>query len=188
MKITSSLWRNWRLVLGGLLVLTTAQAGEPDAANTLILKTKDGEVVLQLRPDLAPKHVERMKALVQKKFYDGLKFHRVIDGFMVQTGDPKGNGTGGSDLPDLAAEFSDKATFERGTLGMARASDPNSANSQFFICLAPAPFLNGQYTIFGQVTKGMEIVDKIKKGAQADNGAVVDPDLMLSLRLLGSKK
>lgn len=154
-----------------------------DPANTLHLDLKDGRVVIRLRPDLAPKHVERIKTLAARGFYDGLKFHRVIDGFMAQTGDPKGNGTGGSDLPNVPAEFSN-APFKRGTLGMARASDPNSANSQFFICFADASFLNGKYTVFGEVVSGMELVDKIKKAPPgSQSGTVSDPDVIVKLAL-----
>jgi peptidylprolyl isomerase len=160
---------------------------KPDPQNTLILTTKDGDVTIRLRPDLAPKHVAQIKALVKRKFYDGLTFHRVIPGFMAQTGDPKGDGTGGSDLPDIAAEFS-SAPFVRGTVGMARASDPNSANSQFFICFDDASFLNGKYTVFGQVIGGMDIVDKIKKGTKEGNGAVTSPDKILRMRLASDPK
>ncbi|MEZ5667597.1 MAG: peptidylprolyl isomerase [Alphaproteobacteria bacterium] len=123
----------------------------------------DGRVVIELLPDLAPQHVERMKTLARAGFYDGIVFHRVIDGFMAQTGDPTGTGRGGSDLPDLPAEFTD-APFERGTLGAARTADPNSANSQFFICFEPAPWLNGQYTVFGRIESGMEFIDALEKG------------------------
>lgn len=172
-----------RLIAALALTLSLAlPAAASDPNNTLLLKLKDGTVTIELRPDLAPKHVEQIKALVAKKFYDGIVFHRVIPGFMAQTGDPTGNGTGGSDLPDIPAEFSQEP-FVRGTLGMARAQDPNSANSQFFIMFADGDFLNGQYTVFGKVTKGMDIVDKIKKGSEADNGAVTDPDKILTLRL-----
>ncbi|HEV3042514.1 MAG TPA: peptidylprolyl isomerase, partial [Roseiarcus sp.] len=130
---------------------SSAFAESADADNTVILTTKHGKIVIKLRPDLAPKHVAQIKALVKRKFYDGIVFHRVIDGFMAQTGDPTGTGGGGSDLPNLPAEFTDTA-FKRGTLGMARTDDPNSANSQFFICFADASFLNGKYTVFGEVT------------------------------------
>ena len=150
--------------------------------NTLNIQLKNGTVKVKLRPDLAPKHVERVKTLTQKGFYDGLKFHRVIGGFMAQTGDPRGDGTGGSDLPNLKAEFSD-APFKRGVLGMARAQSPNSANSQFFIVFAESSHLNGQYTLFGEVTEGMEFVDKIKKGPSHLNGAVDDPDVMVKVTL-----
>ena len=163
-----------------------AFAGD-DAQNTLILTTKNGKVVIRLRPDLAPKHVAQIKTLVKRKFYDGIVFHRVIPGFMAQTGDPTGTGSGGSDLPDLPAEFT-STPFKRGTLGMARASDPNSANSQFFICFADASFLDGQYTVFGEVVSGMDVVDKIKAGSQANNGAVDNPDKIVTLRLASDAK
>jgi peptidylprolyl isomerase len=161
--------------------------GKLDPQNTLILTTKDGDVTIKLRPDLAPKHVAQIKALVKRKFYDGLTFHRVIPGFMAQTGDPKGDGTGGSDLPNIPAEFS-SASFGRGTVGMARASDPNSANSQFFICFDDASFLDGKYTVFGEVVSGMEVVDKIKKGTKEGNGAVTSPDKILRMRLASDPK
>jgi len=159
-----------------LLAGKTALAAD-DPSNTLYMQLKDGRVVIRLRPDLAPQHVERIKTLAKKGFYDGIVFHRVIEGFMAQTGDPTGTGMGGSDLPNLPAEFS-KAPFARGTLGMARAQSPNSANSQFFICLAPAPFLDGQYTVFGEVVSGMEFVDKIKRGEPPTN-----PDKIISMKL-----
>jgi peptidylprolyl isomerase len=167
------------------LLLAKSALAAPEAADpakTLYLQLKDGRVVIRLRPDLAPKHVERIKTLAKKGFYDGIVFHRVIEGFMAQTGDPTGTGMGGSDLPNLPAEFS-SAPFVRGTLGMARSQSPNSANSQFFICLAPAPFLDGQYTVFGEVVSGMEFVDKIKKGNPAANGVVQNPDKIISLKL-----
>jgi peptidylprolyl isomerase len=143
------------------MVTTGAVADDP--SNTLILELKSGKVTIRLRPDLAPKHVERIKTLASQGFYNGLKFHRVIPGFMAQTGDPQGTGAGGSKLPDLPAEFTQTA-FERGTLGMARTNDPNSANSQFFICFTYASNLNGQYTVFGQVVDGMQYVDQIAPG------------------------
>ena len=164
-----------------------AAQAKADPQNTLILTTKDGDVTIRLRPDLAPKHVAQIKTLVRRKFYDGLTFHRVIAGFMAQTGDPKGDGTGSSDLPDIAAEFT-STPFVRGTVGMARANDPNSANSQFFICLGNAPFLNGKYTVFGEVVAGMDVVDKIKKGDKGNNGAVTAPDKILRLRLTSDPK
>jgi peptidylprolyl isomerase len=170
-----------------LIAAAGAALAEDDAQNTLILTTKHGKVVIRLRPDLAPKHVARIKTLAKRKFYDGIVFHRVIPGFMAQTGDPTGTGSGGSDLPDLKAEFSSEP-FKRGTLGMARASDPDSANSQFFICLADAPFLNGQYTVFGEVVSGMDVVDKIKAGTEDNNGAVDNPDKIVTLRLAGEAK
>lgn len=169
-----------RILLFLLALAAPFSALAADPANTLYLDLKDGRVVIEMRPDLAPKHVARIKELANQGFYDGLTFHRVIDGFMAQTGDPKGNGTGGSGV-NLPAEFS-KEPFERGTVGMARAMDPNSGDSQFFICFAPAPFLNGKYTVWGKVTSGMEFVDKIKKGNQAANGAVADPDKIVSMR------
>jgi len=150
---------------------------QDDKSNLVYLQLKDGTVVIRLRPDLAPKHVERIKELVKRGFYNGIVFHRVIEGFMAQTGDPTGTGMGGSDLPNVPAEFSD-ASFKRGTLGMARSSSPNSANSQFFICFAPAPFLDGQYTVFGEVVSGMEFVDKIKRGEPPAN-----PDKIISMKL-----
>jgi peptidylprolyl isomerase len=134
-----------------------------DPANTVIMELKTGRVTLRLRPDLAPKHVERFKMLVNEGFYNGLKWHRVIPGFMAQSGDPKGNGTGGSKYPDVPAEFT-PTPFERGTLGAARSGSPNSANSQFFICFTHSPSLNGEYTVFGQVVDGMIHVDQIAKG------------------------
>jgi peptidylprolyl isomerase len=141
----------------------TAAANPNDPANLVILELKTGKVTIRLRPDLAPKHVERYKMLINQGFYNGLKWHRVIPGFMAQTGDPKGNGTGGSTYPDLPAEFS-ATSFERGTLGAARSGNPNSANSQFFICFTHSPNLNGEYTVFGQVVDGMQFVDQIAKG------------------------
>jgi cyclophilin family peptidyl-prolyl cis-trans isomerase len=152
------------LLLAMALVLPKAATAADPLDNVLLLDLKDGRVTILLRPDLAPKHVERVKKLTREGFYDGIIFHRVIPGFMAQTGDPTGTGTGGSQYPDLSAEFSNTATFERGTIGAARSSDPNSANSQFFIDFAPAPFLNGKYTIWGQVIDGMDAVDKIAPG------------------------
>jgi peptidylprolyl isomerase len=165
-----------------LLGAPQANAQSSDPENTLILETKNGPIVIQLRPDLAPNHVERIKKLTREGFYDGVVFHRVIDGFMAQTGDPTGTGTGGSSEPDLKAEFSQEP-FKRGTLGMARTADPDSANSQFFIMFAPADHLNGQYTVFGEVIEGMDKVDAIKKGSQAQNGAVQDPDKIIKAKI-----
>ena len=157
----------------------------------MILKLKDGDVIIELFDDVAPNHVERFKKLASEKKYDGVVFHRVIDGFMAQTGDVKfGNsksgdfdlrraGMGGSDLPDLKQEFS-SVPHDRGTLSMARSSDPDSANSQFFICFEPSPFLDRQYTVFGKVIKGMEFVDLIKRG-EGSNGEVSNPDIIISL-------
>ena len=151
-----------------------------DLTNIIYLELKDGKVVIEMKPDQAPEHVKRIKELISEKFYDGLKFHRVIDGFMAQTGDPKGNGTGGSGQ-NIPAEFNSLPHI-RGTVSMARAQDPDSADSQFFICFKESSFLNGQYTAWGQVTEGMEFVDKIKRGA-GSNGMVDDPDKIISMRL-----
>lgn len=178
-------------LIGAVSLAVPSFAADPD--NTMIITLKDGDVTIALRPDLAPKHVEQIKKLVREGAYDHVAFHRVIAGFMAQTGDVKyGNtkkgynanlaGTGGSDLPDLPAEFS-KEPYVRGTVGMARAQDPNSANSQFFIMFAPAPSLEGDYTVVGTVESGMEFVDRIKKGDPAQNGAVSDPDSMIKVRI-----
>jgi peptidylprolyl isomerase len=163
-----------------------AAGAAPDPENTLLLTLEDGVVVIELRPDLAPKHVARIKELTRKGFYDGLVFHRVIQGFMAQTGDPNGNGTGGSGVK-LPAEFT-KEPFVRGTVGMARSQDPNSGDSQFFICFAPARFLDGQYTVWGQVSKGMEFVDKIKRGDEHRNGQVTNPDRIVRMQLAADIK
>ncbi|MGO1117808.1 peptidylprolyl isomerase [Rhodovibrionaceae bacterium A322] len=170
------------LVMMAGLGLSSAQA-QSDPENTLVLELKDGNVLIELLPDVAPKHVERLKTLARQGFYDGIVFHRVIPGFMAQTGDPTGTGRGGSDLPDLQAEFSGYP-YKRGTVGMARSQSPDSANSQFFITFDDAQFLNGQYTVFGKVVEGMENVDKIKMGTRSNNGAVKNPDKMISLRVL----
>jgi peptidylprolyl isomerase len=152
-------------------------------ADYLILDLKTGPVKIQLRPDLAPEHVERVKTLAGQGFYDGVVFHRVIPGFMAQTGDPTGTGMGGSELPNLKAEFSQEA-HKRGTTSMARSASPNSANSQFFICFDDSPWLNGQYTVWGQVVEGMDHVDAIKKGGEHNNGAITgDPDKILKARV-----
>jgi peptidylprolyl isomerase len=170
------------LILIGYLGLMTSTANAQDLDNLLYLELQDGRVVIEMRPDIAPLHVARIKQLVQEKFYDGLSFHRVIDGFMVQTGDPLGNGTGGSGQK-IKAEFS-KEPHLRGTVSMARAgNDINSGDSQFFICLADARFLDEQYTAWGSVVQGMEFVDKIKKGNANNNGAVTNPDKIITLRL-----
>lgn len=159
-----------------------------DPQNTIILETTKGQIVIRLRPDLAPKHAERIKRLAREGFYNNVPFHRVIPGFMAQTGDGQyGNGTGGSKYPDLTAEFS-KTPFTRGVVGMARAQSPNSANSQFFIMFGSTPSLNGQYTVIGQVTSGMETVDKLKKGSDANNGTVVNPDKIVTARVAADKK
>ncbi len=174
-----------------LLILTiNISIGEE---NIMILKLKDGDVKIKLFPDAAPNHVERIKKLADNGDYDNVVFHRVIDGFMAQTGDVKfGNssskdfdlnraGMGGSNLPDLKQEFNN-LPHDRGTLSMARSQDPNSANSQFFICFEPAPFLDRQYTVFGKVIEGMEFVDKIKRGDSNNNGSVIDPDKIISFK------
>ncbi|MGQ7791779.1 peptidylprolyl isomerase [Faunimonas sp. B44] len=164
----------------GLSVPAAAQtAAAPQ--DTLVMQLKDGNVTIRLRPDLAPRHAERLTTLAGEGFYDGIVFHRVIDGFMAQTGDPTGTGRGGSNLPNLPAEFSD-VPFTRGVVGMARSADPNSANSQFFIMFDDAPSLNGQYTVVGEVVDGMDAVDAIKKGDRRANGVVDDPDRIISLR------
>ena len=170
-----------------LLAATGAFAATEDAANTVVMTLKNGKVVIRLRPDWAPKHVAQIETLVKRGFYDGLTFHRVIPGFMAQTGDPKGTGEGGSDLPNLPAEFN-KTHFKRGILGMARASDPNSANSQFFIMFGDGGFLDGQYTAFGEVVSGMDVVDKIKAGTEANNGQVANPDKIITMKMAGSSK
>ena len=151
------------------------------ASDTLHLKLKDGTVVIETFPEIAPNHVNRIKELIEQKFYDGIVFHRVIDGFMVQTGDPTGDGTGGSGQ-NLKAEFSN-IPHERGILSMARAYDPNSADSQFFIMLEDSPHLDGQYTVWGKVISGIEFVDNIKKGSQFDNGTVDNPDKIISFSI-----
>lgn len=170
-------------LLASLAIFAAISTGSASAdENTVFLDTKDGRITIQLRPDLAPNHVERIKTLVKEGFYDGIVFHRVIDGFMAQTGDPTGTGRGGSELPDLKAEFTAEP-FVRGTLGMARSQSPDSANSQFFIMFDNGDFLNGEYTVFGEVTDGMDIVDKIKKGSRAANGAVDNPDKIMKMQM-----
>jgi cyclophilin family peptidyl-prolyl cis-trans isomerase len=154
-----------------------------DQENTLIMDLKSGPVVIALRPDLAPGHVERVKELTRKGFYDGVVFHRVIPDFMAQTGDPTGTGSGGSDLPDLKSEFSNEK-HKRGTVSAARTNNPHSANSQFFICFGEAPWLDRQYSIWGQVVEGMEHVDAIKKGGEHNNGAISGaPDKIVKMRV-----
>jgi peptidylprolyl isomerase len=176
------------MTAGAMMTETNEAEAQPaaDRENTLRMTLKDnGIVTIQLRPDLAPLHVERIKVLTRRGFYDGTPFHRVIEGFMAQGGDPTGTGTGGSDLPNIRAEFSPpaRARFLRGTCGMARAQDPNSANSQFFIMFAPGSFLDGQYTIWGQVTAGMEHVDRITRG-QGQSGQVRNPDRLIRMQVL----
>jgi peptidylprolyl isomerase len=150
--------------------------------NTIHMHLKTGRVTIELRPDLAPMHVERIKELTREGFYDGVVFHRVIPGFMAQTGDPTGTGTGGSKKPNLKAEFS-REPHMRGTCSMARSSSPDSANSQFFICFDEAPWLDGKYTVWGRVTEGMEHIDSVKKGDENDNGSVMNPDKVISMTL-----
>ncbi|WP_019218777.1 peptidylprolyl isomerase [Bartonella florencae] len=169
-----------------------------DNSNVLILSLKNGDVVIRLRPDLAPKHVVQIKRLTKEGAYNNVVFHRVIPGFMAQTGDIKFGkkdsvdfdlkhvGMGGSHYPNIPAEFSEQP-FKRGTVGMARSQDPNSANSQFFICFDDAPFLNGQYTVVGEVIKGMDVVDKIKKGNTNNNGSVTNPDVIYAATLQADK-
>jgi peptidylprolyl isomerase len=170
----------------GVTAMTADAAPALDPENTLYLDLPDGRVVIKLRPDLAPNHVARIKELVRQSFYDGLTFHRVIPGFMAQTGDPKGDGTGGSGK-NLKAEFS-KEHHVRGTVSMARASDPDSGDSQFFICFDTAPHLDGNYTIWGQVVEGMEHVDAIKAGSAFNNGTVKDPTKIVHLRVAADVK
>ena len=154
-----------------------------DPENTLILELKSGPVVIALKPDVAPNHVARIKELTRQGFYDGVPFHRVIPGFMAQTGDPTGTGSGGSELPDLKAEFSG-AKHQRGTVSAARTANPNSANSQFFICFDDAPWLDRQYSVWGEVVEGMDHVDAIKKGGEHDNGAIAgEPDRVIKARI-----
>lgn len=152
-------------------------AEHKDPENTLVLETSKGTVVIEMRPDLAPGHVERMKELARENFYDGIVFHRVIDNFMAQAGCPKGNGTGGSDKPDLKAEFSEEKHV-RGTVSAARTANPDSANSQFFICLDEAPWLNRQYSVWGKVVDGMDAVDALERGEPVRN-----PDKIVSMRV-----
>jgi cyclophilin family peptidyl-prolyl cis-trans isomerase len=171
-------------------IVSEAKTSSSSSENVIVIELKDGPVVIETFPEVAPKHVERIKKLAQSGKYDGVAFHRVIDGFMAQTGDVEfGNvkdfsnsrvGTGGSDLPDLKEEFNDKKHL-RGTCSMARSASPNSANSQFFICFEPSSFLDRQYTVWGQVIEGMDFVDKIKMGSSRDNGSVTDPDHMIKV-------
>jgi peptidylprolyl isomerase len=161
-----------------ILIIFTGNAMAENANEKLLIELTHGDVVIELHSDIAPLHVDRIKTLAKDGFYDGIIFHRVIEGFMAQTGDPTGTGYGGSDYPDLRAEFSNKP-FERGTIGMARSSNPNSANSQFFICFEPASFLNGQYTVWGTVIEGMENVDKIARGEPPAN-----PDKIIKMTVV----
>ena len=182
------------IFMAGIANIMPAHAAED--ADILVIELKSGPVEIALRPDLAPQHVERIKQLARDGAYDNVAFHRVIDGFMAQTGDVEFGdmedgfnlqraGTGGSSMDNLPAEFTNAASFERGILGMARSSSPNSANSQFFIMLAPAVHLDGQYTIVGEVTSGMENVDLITKGDSGNNGSVANPDRMISVKIKG---
>lgn len=168
----------------GVALMAAAGSGAEEASaqqnDHLRIALRTGDVVIRMRSDLAPNHVERILELAEQGFYDGIVFHRVIEGFMAQTGDPTGTGRGGSGQ-NLRAEFSSEP-FRRGTVGMARSQSPHSADSQFFICFADAEFLNGQYTVVGEVVEGMEHVDRIKRGDSAQNGLVTDPDKMLSVR------
>ncbi len=179
----------WLAVLALMLFTVAPAAAQPasDPSNTVYLQTKDGRVTIRLRPDLAPKHVEQIKALTKQGFYNGVVFHRVIDGFMAQTGDPTGTGTGKSSLPNIPAEFT-QTQYKRGSVGMARSQSPDSANSQFFICYEGCGPLTGQYTLFGEVVSGMDVVDKIKKGNQAANGMVSNPDKIVKMQLAADAK
>jgi len=169
--------RNLLVAFCLLFATLPAAAQDYDPENTLLMQLDSGTVVIRLRPDLAPNHVARVKELTREHFFDGTPFHRVIDGFMAQGGDPTGTGTGGSDKPDLAAEFTN-TNFGRGTIGAARTDNPNSANSQFFICYQDCSFLNGQYTVWGEVIEGMNLVDQIKRGEP-----VPDPDRIVTMRV-----
>ena len=175
------------LATSGVVMSSMSEAQTADPQNTVFLDLKDGRVVIQLLPDLAPKHVARVKELCRTGFYDGTVFHRVIEGFMAQGGDPTGTGTGGSGQGTLPAEFTTKRRFLRGTVGAARTNDPNTADSQFFIMFAPATNLDGQYTIWGQVVSGMEFVDKIKRGS-GGNGTVSSPDKIVHMRVAADVK
>jgi peptidylprolyl isomerase len=165
---------------------TKLSTQERDMENTLYIDLEAGRVTIELLPDVAPNHVARIKELTREGFYDGVVFHRVIEGFMAQTGDPTGTGRGGSELPDLDAEFSD-TNHGRGAVSMARAQSPNSANSQFFIVFDDSTFLNGQYTVWGQVTEGMDLVDAIKRG-EGSSGAVQDPDKIVKMQIAADAK
>ncbi len=176
----------YTVLLATTMVNISPPVQSSDIDNTLLIDLEYGEVVIKMRPDLAPKHVARIKELVRQKFYDGLTFHRVIGGFMAQGGDPNGNGTGGSGTK-IPAEFSNEPHV-RGTVSMARSSDPNSADSQFFIVFKRSNWLDGQYTVWGKVIKGMEFVGKLKRGSHANNGLVNEPDRMLRVRIAADVK
>jgi peptidylprolyl isomerase len=191
MRLTKRVFLSACAATIGMALSLPVKAQDSDPENTMIITLKDGDVAIRLRPDLAPKHVEQIKALVRGGEYDNVAFHRVIPGFMAQTGDvqfgdmedgfePRRAGMGGSTRPDLPAEFTPEP-YVRGTVGMARSQNPNSANSQFFIMFDEGSFLNGQYTVVGQVESGMEFVDSIKKGTKANNGSVADPDRMIKV-------
>ena len=182
-----------RHLLGAALATTTMgtlmteAAAATDLENTLYMDLKDGRVTIQLLPDIAPNHVARVKLLARKGFYDGIVFHRVIEGFMAQGGDPTGTGTGGSGLGNVKAEFSKTRHFLRGTVGAARSASPDSADSQFYIMFAPAPHLDGQYTIWGQVVSGMDVIDKIKRGS-GGGGTVSNPDKIIKVQVAADAK
>lgn len=168
-----------------ILILLPVFSMANESSKNLLLELKDGTVTIELRPDLAPNHVDRIVSLAEKGFYDGIVFHRVIEGFMAQTGDPTGTGMGGSKEPDLKAEFSD-APHSRGAVSMARSQNVNSANSQFFIVLEDSNFLDNNYTVWGYVVDGMEYVDSIKRGDSRNNGSVEDPDKIISLKVVSA--
>lgn len=174
--------RIWSALALAAAIASTCAHAQNDPQNTIRMETTKGAVTIELRADIAPKHAERIKTLAREKFYDNAPFHRVIEGFMAQTGDgARGDGAGKSKYPDIAAEFSN-VPFSRGAVGMARSQNPNSANSQFFIVYADAPHLNGQYTLIGRVTSGMDVVDKLKKGPPAQNGVVTGPDRIVRMQ------
>ncbi len=170
--------------VAGMMAGSGAQAAGPE--NTLVMELRTGNVIIEMRPDLAPNHVARIKELTRQGFYDGVVFHRVIEGFMAQTGDPRGDGTGGSGQ-NIDAEFTN-TPFERGTVGMARSQNPNSGDSQFYIMFARSPHLDNQYTVWGQVTEGMEHVDRIKKGISSMNGVVQNPDKIITMKVQADLK
>ncbi|WMS40981.1 peptidylprolyl isomerase [Acuticoccus sp. MNP-M23] len=173
---------NRLLAAAAMAIFASAHAAAQDPENTLILELEDGPVTIELLPEVAPNHVDRIKSLTRDGFYDGVVFHRVIPGFMAQTGDPTGTGAGGSDLPDLKQEFN-ATKHERGVVSMARTSDPNSANSQFFIMFDKTPSLDNQYTVFGRVIDGMETIDGLNAGTMQNNGAVANPDKIVKARI-----
>lgn len=172
--------------LAAFLPVAVSASPSLDPENTIYLDLSSGRVVIQMRPDIAPRHVARIKELTRKGFYNGLPFHRVIPGFMAQTGDPLGNGSGGSGK-QLKAEFS-REQHIRGTVSMARTSDPDGADSQFFICFAPSPFLDGQYTVWGRVVSGMEFIDQIKSGSRFNNGEVSNPSRIVRMQVAADVK